>query len=228
MSERIKETIAFFKNHFFEFSPLFILFSFPTVIFPVLMSNSSDGQPSAFAPMLVALIMVLVSLLSLGVISFRLRAILEKSDVSFSDELGKTFRKLPALFISMVLCMLAVIAGLILLVLPGLYIMLRLSLTCYFILFDNLGAVAAMKESFRKTKAIQWELLGALIFLMLPVMLLQSGFVVAFEGMNPDAFIPAEAVVQTLLAPLSALGWIVTLRYYDIVNSTYIKSQANE
>jgi uncharacterized membrane protein len=61
---------------------------------------------------------------------------------------------------------LAVIAGLILLIVPGIIVSVALTFTLYLVIDRGLGPVNAMKESWRLTKGKRWKLFGFLLAIL--------------------------------------------------------------
>jgi hypothetical protein len=79
-----------------------------------------------------------------------------------------------------ILVLLAVMAGFILLIIPGIIVGLGLSLTGYLVIDKGLGPVAAIKESWRLTKGHKWQILG---FVALMALVNVLGFVLLIVGL---------------------------------------------
>lgn len=70
--------------------------------------------------------------------------------------------------ISSILCVLIVLVGLILFILPGIYLAVRLQFYKFLIISDeNLGPVAALKKSMKMTKGYFWKLFGFILAIIL-------------------------------------------------------------
>lgn len=87
-------------------------------------------------------------------------------------------------FLSEVLSALIFLAGLILLIIPGIIFAYRLSFTQYFVLDKNLGAIDAVKESWKVTKGSVLNLIAlsllSLLILIAGVLALVVGLLWAF------------------------------------------------
>ncbi|MFB6284483.1 MAG: glycerophosphoryl diester phosphodiesterase membrane domain-containing protein [Halobacteria archaeon] len=72
-------------------------------------------------------------------------------------------RKLPSLIGAGILSFLIFVAGLIALVIPGLYLGMRLSLTPSSIIIEDKGAVEGMKDSWETAHGNLWTILGVML-----------------------------------------------------------------
>lgn len=107
--------------------------------------------------------------LMIAVVSMTLR-IADGHVPSFGDLLKpfKTYKVAWHAFLATLLVMLAVIGGLVLLILPGIYLATRLKFYIYSIVEDeNLTATGSLKRSMEMTKGIFWKLFGLNILLAL-------------------------------------------------------------
>ncbi len=78
-----------------------------------------------------------------------------------------------------VICTLLVVAGLILLVLPGIFVYTRLQFVPYLVVEEKLDAVDAIRESFRLTRGLEGTILGIIV-----AGLLASGLGLAMLGLG--------------------------------------------
>jgi hypothetical protein len=219
MFERLKETLHFFQKNLFRFGPLFMLLALPEAIVPLLTGISfTDPEPRTFFMTYVPL--MLFGVLSIGMIAFRLRDILDARPLSITHDFQRASARYFHLFGAIFLTMIAIMIGMVLFILPGLYIAIRLSLTPYFVLFKNMNATDAISASVTKTKSIQWQLMGASILIFVPLIMLNNFAVEALNNAILDIQL-TRSIITVLLAPLPALTWILLLRYFDIINETY-------
>ena len=121
----------------------------------------------------------------------------EKFDVS---ELFKSYRLFLKYFFASILYCLAVFAGLILLIVPGIILAIRMGLYTYLIVDKGMGPVDSLKESIRLTKGNVFNLF-LFWFVMLGVLLL--GILALLVGI-------IVAVLVTMLA------YIFVYRYLEI------------
>lgn len=108
---------------------------------------------------------ILGTLISMGVTAFYLRA----HDSPNTVELSSLWHPRPFLnyLAGTIVVGLAVLAGLILLIVPGIIFALMFMFTTFIIIDRELGPIEAMKESARITRGHKWTLLGFALVLLL-------------------------------------------------------------
>lgn len=79
------------------------------------------------------------------------------------DTLLNEFSKVPSYIVSCILYGLAVFLGLLLLVLPGIFIAIRLQLYLYYIVDKSMGPIDALKASWKTTEGHFWDLFLAAV-----------------------------------------------------------------
>jgi hypothetical protein len=93
--------------------------------------------------------------------------------VSKRELLARALRLWPTLAVLTALSTLVIMLGFSLLILPGLWVMLRLIFAEYLLVLDGLEPLAALKESFRLSDGYFWVIAGCLLSIMLPLWLLE-------------------------------------------------------
>lgn len=79
--------------------------------------------------------------------------------ISFGQALG-FWRLLPGYLGAYILTVLSIMVGLLLLVFPGVYCLLALSLFPFCMVDQNLGAIESLETSWALTKGVKWRLFG--------------------------------------------------------------------
>ncbi len=92
---------------------------------------------------------VLASIVLWSGVILRQQAVLDRRPSAFGTHLAQGLRRLPAMASALVLALLAVGAGLLLLVLPGVYLAVALSLTWQAVLLSGKGPLEALHRSRR-------------------------------------------------------------------------------
>lgn len=79
------------------------------------------------------------------------------------DSLLNEFTKVPSYIVSSIIYGFVVVLGFILLILPGIFIAIRLQLYLYFIVDKSLGPIEALKASWKATDGCFWDLFLAAV-----------------------------------------------------------------
>jgi len=105
--------------------------------------------------------MVVFSGLGLGLI----RIVLDLQDKKKSNpaRLFSSFKFIPKLFLSGIIVFFAVVGGLILFVIPGIFLAMRLFFFKFYIVDKNAGIIECLKKSFHATRGLEWDILGIVI-----------------------------------------------------------------
>jgi hypothetical protein len=109
-------------------------------------------------------------------------------DMTNRDLLARALRLWPALALLAALSTLVIMLGFSLLILPGLWVMLRLVFAEYLLVLDGLAPLSAIKESFRLSNGYFWLIAGCLLSVMLPLWLL-DWWSLQQLGEQPDALL---------------------------------------
>jgi hypothetical protein len=163
-----------------------------------------------------ALTLVLIQPFSEGALIARLDALQKGAARSLGDCVLVGVRVAPALLLTYTLLAVGVYVGLLMLILPGLWIYARLSLAGFLVTLEDCTPVQALQSSFERTAGtVQWQLLGALAvlaILVFSILNLLGGAIHAGVGEQP--------VVEALLGILAALGGtllsVLLFRFYGL------------
>lgn len=133
--------------------------------------------------------------------------------LSVGEVLLDGLRRFGAVFVAVLLAGLATIGGFILLVIPGIYLMVRLAFAGQAAAVDRAGPVAAFRESMRITRGCWWRVAGILLLVVLASVVL-SAAAAPFAAVGGAVELAAVALVQTLVTSLSTLAQ--SLFFYDL------------
>lgn len=191
-----------FKTNFLFVIGLFIAVSF--IVAFVNLVGESDSVDTWFAQVIVEIIGTLVELmLDMGVIVITLKLVAgEKSE--FSDLFSRAGYVLHYLAAAVIVGVMVVL-GLVFLIVPGIYVGIRLSFFGYYIVDEGVGPLDALQKSWDLTRGVVMELflfwllvfainlVGVLfllvgIFASLPVTALMTAYMFRqLQGPPPDA-----------------------------------------
>ena len=122
------------------------------------------------------------------------------SEVADFDDLYNQYPKFGNFLVGSILYFLIVVAGLILLIIPGIYWGIRYHFYGYLILDQDMNPIDAIKRSGQLTRGVWWHLLGFWIVMWALTVL---GFILCCVGLlftTPIVIIAVAYVYRTLLA----------------------------
>jgi hypothetical protein len=159
--------------------------------------SSLTGLLSLGEYLLFALVVIITSIFAFAMLSKMAFDSLEgKPDLS--EALALSVRKFVPLLAAYILYYLIMLFGLILLIIPGIFLSIKLYYFQYFILFDNKGVIESLRLSWQMVKGNWWR--TALLLLIWGIL----GFVSAFVGNLPrTAEVIIYFVIYLLFSPWS-------------------------
>lgn len=190
-----------------------------TRIFPISLVAAIAGQvPTAIttetgeisiAPVaaIVAFFAVfLLSLLCYGAAISRTLAISHNENTGIGAAIQTGLKRAPALFVCSLLYGLCIIAGMILLVIPGIIVFISLLFATYFTVGDKLGPINSLKQSHRLVWGGNWWRTAAIVSVIGIVMLVAYSLIGVFAGVFAAAVSSDSAmllnIVNFVLIPL--------------------------
>jgi hypothetical protein len=138
---------------------------------------------------------------------------------SVGDALRDGLRVMPVVLVAVLLYALAVIAGTIALIIPGIWLGIALYFTAQAAVVDGARGRAALRRSFELVRGSWWRTFGILLVLSLIAFALAVplGFVTQMIGTAADngpLYVLGEAVAQTVTLSFTALAG--TILFFDL------------
>lgn len=132
-----------------------------------------------------SLIMWLVSLILYNAILFRIGAVASGNNGDLYDALITGIRKVIPVFIAAILYTLAITAGFILLVIPGLILMVTLLFFQVLIVIDDEGIIASLKRSHQLVWGSYWRTTAVILipFFIIYALIIVVAFIAGFFGL---------------------------------------------
>lgn len=160
--------------------------------------------------------LVLLQPFSEGALIARLEAIEQGVQRTFVDCVLVGARVAPALLLTYAIMGVGVYVGFLMLILPGVWLYIRLSLSAFLVTLEGLAPIEAVQTSFERTAgSIQWQLLLALLFLALLVF-----SAVNLVGGAAQSALGEHAGLDLALSILAALGGtllsVLIFRFYGL------------
>ncbi len=212
MSEWIKDSFIFYKRHWVGLLsivlPVAILqeFIFAQWDYYDVLSTTSFQMQSLLP--FIGVSMLVNLFLQLYVIYY-IQAVLSDQSSNMQAIVGKMLAVLPYFIMLNIFISIAIACGLIALILPGIYIFIKLTLSQYFYLLGNQPLMASMKASWQATKGYFWDLLlGVLVIVLI------TSLPSWFHSQEPTLINAMLNIIST------CLGLVMTIflyRAYDYV-----------
>jgi len=130
-------------------------------------------------------------------------------DTTIGELYQRTRPRLAALIVAGVLAALGIVVGLILLIVPGLYLLTRWALITPVIVIENRSAGEAFRRSSELTAGSRWKVLGVVVVTLL-ILIVFSAIVSGILSAILPEFLGAwlgSLAVHVLLTPFLALAW---------------------
>jgi hypothetical protein len=142
-----------------------------------------------------------------------------RADASVGELFARTQPRLPALIVAGILAGLAIAFGLLLLIIPGLFLLSRWFLITPAIVLEGRSAGESFGRSWELTRGHIGSALGLVVLTILIVIVgggIASALITAVLSPLPDLLASwlSNIVVNSLIAPFVALAW--TLAYYRL------------
>ncbi|MBD8593958.1 hypothetical protein IFT75_11135 [Pseudomonas sp. CFBP 8758] len=129
--------------------------------------------------------------------------------------LGKALHLWPRFALMAALSTLLIMFGMWLFVLPGLYLMIKLSFSEYLLVLRNITPLQAMRESFDMTKGKFWPILFTLLAIMIPLWLLDGLSAMAWTDTRPTL---VRLLVDSVNSFLQLLPSVVLFRLFMLMS----------
>ena len=129
--------------------------------------------------------------------------------------LGKALHLWPRFALMAAISTLLIMFGMWLFVLPGLYLMIKLSFSEYLLVLRNITPLQAMRESFDMTKGKFWPILFTLLAIMIPLWLLDGLSAMAWTDTQPTL---VRLLVDSVNSFLQLLPSVVLFRLFMLMS----------
>jgi hypothetical protein len=138
-----------------------------------------------------------------------------RADLSISDTLGRVRPRLNTLTLAGFLATLAIALGLLLLIVPGLYLLTIWLLIVPAIVLERHGVMSSFGRSRELVSGHGWNVFGVIVITVLILIGVNIVFGIVDQVIdNAWASLLIDIATQTLTAPFLALAWTVT--YYEL------------
>ncbi|MEH6649408.1 MAG: YciC family protein [Motiliproteus sp.] len=209
----LKEAGYFARQHA---QPLLIIALLLTL--PIWLVDAMLEAPAADAKPDLSDLLLMLFYASLGVVQFAagmfyIHGQVQKQPISTGRAISLGLSRLGPLLLINLLMALAVSTGLMLLVLPGLYLAYKLLFCEFLLLFHGHSVWQSLRGSFRLNRELSNKLLPSLVLWVAIVAMVSVLQQVLLEGDGPTLLV--RLVFEPLLLIISVLGWALLYRLYQ-------------
>jgi len=211
----MKDTVRFFLTHWWKLAlivvPLNLMGELMRGAFSPTAADSLQTGGFGLYITVVILVSIIASVATIQYIDSSIKA----APLSVTQSWLLAVTKLPGYLVLSLLSILAVAAGLLVFIIPGIVVMVRISLASYIYLLENRSAKQSIKDSWELTRGHFGDLFFGTILLAIPGGVL--GYVVAGSADPIDSSL--QAVVASSVEMF--FGVLLTVFYYRVYS--YLK-----
>ncbi|MEH6626356.1 MAG: YciC family protein [Motiliproteus sp.] len=213
MHTTLREAFYFSRNQFQPLLMIALVYALPSYIIELSLL-SQEGKPEPlFLAMINGLFMCL-SIIQFGAAVLYIDNLSKGQGISVSQAISMAISRMGGLLLLNLLMGMAILGGLMLMVIPGLYLGYKLLFAEFYLLLKNQDPVTALKSSYKDTAGFAAELL--------PPLVIWGGatFVVSMMGSSAidreDEMVWAALLLhQISMMLLSIYGWALIYRLYQ-------------
>lgn len=218
--QRLQEALRFWWRHLPAIALVTVPFSLLSSVVVLGLGQPLSGleqeMPTVNSASLVALFAVRT--LAEAALIGQLAALLAGQPRKLTDLALLALLTAPALLLANALILLGASFGLLLFILPGLWIFVRLSLAAFLIVLEGQPALAALQQSVVRTGDWQWEMLIAWLFLLMTVLFASQLIGALLMTLLGNA--GAGVLLDIFTGLGSALLQVLLFRYYSLSQPT--------
>ncbi|MGB0467387.1 MAG: YciC family protein [Pontibacterium sp.] len=169
--EYIRQALYFFRSHFSMVVRIQLPFLLLINVLALLADTSFDSQSESFSTMVAGLTLLNVTLMPIYMAAtiFYFGSVVKNQPLTAGQALLLGLTRWRALLLVYALSAFAVFSGLLFLVIPGIFILIRLGFADYICVAEQKGPLDALKESWERSEPWFWTLLNGLAILFVIV-----------------------------------------------------------
>ncbi len=179
-------------------------FFVPTLLFNILIAFATADKSHGTVVLLILISFTCVFPFVSGASIFYVHQNLTQQGVTIADSMQRAAEKFVPLVLGNIVLFLILIPAFICLVIPGLYLAIRLSFIYYAVIIENRSATAALRRSWHLTKGFWWQIFSALIPALIPAIVLAR----VSGGGNPLVSNTLGGLIGLLTGPIIAIYYV--------------------
>lgn len=219
MFERLRETFYFFRSNLSAISVVVLTINAPLVLLQLVLeqASSAEGTP-AWQEYLPYVVSFLVGPLSSAALIYLIARLVEGREWTLAGIIGDAARIWPQLLLATAIAGGMVVMGMFALILPGIYLFLRLVFVEFVVVLEGRMPTAAIERGFQLTR-------DRVLELMQPLALLFAGYI-TLHWLVGRLLLAAGADHSLIMAfftlvfsVLSSLFTVLLFRLYQVATS---------
>ncbi|HEY5717221.1 MAG TPA: YciC family protein [Motiliproteus sp.] len=208
----LREAFFFSRSHLQPLLQIALIYTLPSLLLELSTLGEDRGLPQN-AQLLVSGLFMCLGVIQFGAAMLFIDARIKATPISVGNAISAAITQLFPLLLVNLLMGMAIFGGLMLLVLPGLFLAYKFLFAEFLLLFHQRSPLQALRESYRTTQGLAAEVVPPLAIWVGAVILLAIARIALLDGDNPDV---VGLVVQELLSMLlSVFGWALLYRLYQ-------------
>ncbi len=213
MHTTLREAYYFSRNQFQPLLMIALVYALPSYIIELSLM-AQEGKPDRLYLAMINGLFMCLSVIQFGAAVLYIDSLSKGQSISVSQAISMAINRMGALLILNLLMGIAVLGGLMLMVLPGLYLVYKLLFAEFYLLLQNQDPVKALKSSYKSTTGFAAELLPPLVL---------WGGLTFFASLLGTSAIDREGEMawaalllhQITMMLLSIYGWALIYRLYQ-------------
>lgn len=165
--EIVKETF----NRLGDVYSSLLIIGLPYLVFTLIVSFFQVSYPNSLILLLLTLISSIVGLWYSAAGWIYCHKVLNGQNMTVERAFKVSLPKIVNLFLAVIMVSLIFFVGFLLLIIPGIYLSIRLSFTFYEIAVENCSAIEGIKRSWELTKGHWWFIFGTSLLIGLVIMI---------------------------------------------------------
>ncbi len=213
MLTTLREAIYFSRNQFQPLLMIALVYALPSYLVELGL-QMREGEPDKLVLALINGLFMCLSVIQFGAAIFYIDRLSQGTPIAVSKSIVLAVERLGVLLILNFLMGIAVLGGLLLMVLPGLFLAYKLLFAEFFMLLRPQDPLTALKTSYRATTGFASELLPPL--LIWGSLTFAASLAGATMIDRQDEMAWATLLLhQVLMMAMSILGWTLLYRLYQ-------------
>lgn len=218
----LQDSLYFFRRHLLSIAKLCLPLIILETLLAQLLYTQLGSQPTTHA--YIVLVGLVFYPLYSGALILYLDARSQGEEPLKRDLLATSLRLWPSFALLVIICMLLIVAGFTLLVLPGIWIMVNLVFAEYLLVLRGLQPLAAIRQSLVLCKGHFWQILVCILGVMIPLWLIDA-LCQSLIGENPAPWL--ELLLGCFSGFLTLFSTLVSFRLFMLVTDPTLESEAS-